>query len=227
MPLGERVDVRARQPLERARDDDDAVLARRLDEDRRGHRRRRRRSTASARTSLRLPERDRLVPERVVADRREEVDLGAEPRRADRLVRALAAVVAAERAADDRLPRLRHAVELDRQADPVAAHDRDPRHPRKSTSTSRRQHEPQLGRDRRLVPVVIESGARGELLHFACDLSDGVVERLDLRCKLRDRHGSEGVTESRGSPHSAEASWWSERELLHALDQGALSTIPP
>ena len=85
-------------------------------------------STASARTSFALPERDRVVPERVVADRGEEVDLRAEPRRADRLVRALAAVVAAEGAADDRLPRLRHAVELDRQADPVAAHDRDPRH---------------------------------------------------------------------------------------------------
>ena len=68
------------------------------------------------------------MPERVVADRGQEVDPGAETRRADRLVRPLAAVVGAEGAADDGLPRLGHPLELDGEPDPVAADDRDPRH---------------------------------------------------------------------------------------------------
>ena len=68
------------------------------------------------------------MPECVAADGREEVDRRAEARSPDRLVRALAAVVDAEGAADHRLPRAGHALELDREADPVASDDRDLRH---------------------------------------------------------------------------------------------------
>src|SRR5436190_55342 len=94
--------------------DDDPVLPRRLDEDRRAHRRRRREHRLRTH-ALALPERNRLVPERVVADGGQEVDLSAEPRGADRLVRALAAVVGAERTADHRLAGRRQPLELDRQ----------------------------------------------------------------------------------------------------------------
>ena len=76
------------------------------------------------------PERGGDLPELVVADGRQEVDVGTEARATHRLVRALAAVIAPERAPDHRLPRVGHAVELDRQADPVAPDDRDPRHGR-------------------------------------------------------------------------------------------------
>src|SRR5439155_16454852 len=91
--------------------------------------------------ALLLPQLERAVPERVVADRGQEVHPSAETRRADSLVRTLAAVVGAEPAPDDRLPGLGNPVELDRQADPVAAQHCDTRHeshPTERTAAARR-----------------------------------------------------------------------------------------
>ena len=121
------------------------------------------------------PQRQRIVSERVVADRREEVDLGPEPRAADRLVRALAAVVAPERAADHRLPRSGHAVKLDRQADPVAPDDRDPRHganllARRATSGARHRTCPFWARNRLAARKARMS--RGANSHVRCQAPD-------------------------------------------------------
>src|SRR5262249_7903483 len=68
------------------------------------------------------------VAERVLADRCEKRDPGAETGRADRLVRALPAVVAPEQVADPRLAGRRRAVDEKREPDAVAADDRDARH---------------------------------------------------------------------------------------------------
>jgi hypothetical protein len=46
-------------------------------------------------------------------------------------------VVAPEGPSDHRLPRIGHAIELDRQADPVAPDDRDPRHESNLTGPAR------------------------------------------------------------------------------------------
>ena len=103
----ERVDVLGSQRRERARHDHDPVVAARLDQDRRGHRRQRRPDHGTRVDALLVPEAERPLPEGVLTDGGQEGDVGAEPGRADRLVRSLAAVVAAEERADQRLTALR------------------------------------------------------------------------------------------------------------------------
>src|SRR5204862_84112 len=81
---------------ERDRYDHDPVSAGGLDQDRADHRRQPDAEDSNRADALLGPEPDRGGADLVVADRGQQAHLGPEPRRADRLVRALAAVVGSE-----------------------------------------------------------------------------------------------------------------------------------
>ncbi len=126
----EPVDVGGRERRQGAGNDHDPVVAAVLDQDGGGHRRLRCAQDGCRVDPFLGPEGERVVTEGVCPDSGQDADVGSQPRRADRLVRAFPAVVGSEQVADHGLAAVGHALGPEREPNSVAADDRDPRHAR-------------------------------------------------------------------------------------------------